>query len=198
MDLTELYDAFNNEILTDITLILTDEKTEIKVKLHKIILYSSSIYFKKLLTNFKEKNLNEITITVPNAYVTYDIIMTFYGQKTNIGYLPEWKHLLESIKCNDYLGLENDFTLIKNLEIPEKGFELLLAIGALMNYDSDALRTIIKNISKDYDLRKISVELKKKIVKLNDYRIVSGSIDNNIKIWNPQITTRIVINTLIG
>ena len=197
MDLAELYDAFNNEILNDITLTLTDKKTELVVKLHKIILYSSSIYFKKLLTNFKEKDLNEITIIVPNVYVTYDIIMTFYGQKTNIGNLPEWKHLLETIKCKDYLGLKNDYNIIKNIEIPEYGFELLLEIGGLTNYDNnDLLRTIIRNIPKDYDLRKISAELIKKIVELKDYRIVSGSGDSSIKIWDA--VTGNLINTLNG
>ena len=194
MDLTELYETFNTELFTDVTLILTDEHREIKLRLHKIVLYSACIYFKKLLTNFKEKDSNEIIIIVPNAYVTYDIIMSFYGQKTNIGNIPKWKHLLESVKCKDYLGLKYDYFIIKGIRVPEEGFELLLEICELLDYHNDILKTIMKNIPKGYDLRKISIELKRKIMEVHDYRIVSQSHDNSIKIWNAE--TGSLIRTL--
>src|SRR5918996_6184989 len=101
MDRIELYYAQNNEIFTDLILILIDDHDEIIINLHKIILYSSCIYFKKLLT--KEKDSKKITMKVSNVYIYYDTIMLFYGQKMNSGKLPEWEHSLEFIKCCDFL-----------------------------------------------------------------------------------------------
>ena len=69
MDFHKLYQAVNDELFTDVTLTLIDANNEITMDLHKVILYSSCIYFEKLLTNFKEKQPNEIKIEVPNAFV---------------------------------------------------------------------------------------------------------------------------------
>src|SRR6202453_204535 len=99
MDFIKLYNTIDNNLFIDLSLTLIDANHEIKINLHKIILYSSCIYFEKLLTNCKEKYLNEITIDVPNAFIVYDIIMSFYRQKMNIGNYSEWKYQLELIKC---------------------------------------------------------------------------------------------------
>src|SRR5580698_11286453 len=128
MNPNNLHDAINNHLFIDLVLTLKDGINEITMNLHKIILYSSCSYFEKMLTNCKEKNLDKITIIVPNIFVTYDIIMSFYYQQTNFGNLPcrqrrrlihpaslvnlpKWKHLLESIKCYDFFGLTFDHSL---------------------------------------------------------------------------------------
>ena len=196
MNFHKLYQAVNDELFTDITLTLIDSTNKITMDLHKIILYSSCIYFEKLLTNFKEKHLNEITIQVPNAFVCYDIIMSFYGQKTNIGNLPNWQHLLEFVRCYDFLGLESDTNLLKDLEIPSEGFELLLDVVELIGYDNYSNKLVIKNLPKDYDLSKLSKDLIKKILEFNQDNIVSGNNDGSIKIWNAR--TGELIKTLHG
>ena len=195
MDLHKLYQAVNDELFIDITLTLIDRNNEITMDLHKIILYSSCIYFEKLLTSCKEKHLNEITIEVPNAFVCYDIIMSFYGQKTNIGNLPGWQHLLESVRCSDFLGLKSDI-LLENLEIPNNGFGLLLDVVDIIGYDFDNTNIVVKNLPKDYDLSKLNKDLIKKILEFYCNKIVSGSKDGSIKIWNEQ--TGELINTLNG
>ena len=194
MDFHKLYQTINDELFTDITLILSDANNEIAIDLHKNILYSSCIYFEKLLTNFKEKHLDQIRIEVPNAFVCYDVIMSFYGQKTNIGNFPDWLHILESIKCHDFLGLKRDI-LSKDLEIPEKGFESLLSVVDLIGYNANSTKLVIKNLPKEYDLSKLNKELVRKILEFNNYRIVSAS-GNGIKIWNAG--TGELINTLNG
>jgi hypothetical protein len=112
MNPNKLHDAINNHLFIDLILTLKDSINEITMNLHKIILYSSCSYFEKMLTNCKEKNLDRITIIVPNVFVTYDIIMSFYYQQTNFGNLPKWKHLLESIKCYDFFGLTFDHSML--------------------------------------------------------------------------------------
>lgn len=52
--------------------------------------------------------MDRIIIRVPNAYVAYDIIMSFYGTIYNLGNLPEWRYELENIICQDFLGIKPD------------------------------------------------------------------------------------------
>ena len=154
MNYDKLYYYLKEKILTDLTLTLFDGINEISISAHKNILSVACVYFEKLLTNCKEKNSNNITINVPNTHVSYDIIMSFYHQKTNIGNLPHWKHLLESFKCYDFFGLEMDPKLLFDLEIPSEGFELLLEVIELIGYDEDMIKLINKNIPNEYDLSK--------------------------------------------
>src|SRR3990172_2553760 len=123
MDYSKLYGTIDNNLFTDLILTLDDGINQITSYFHKIILYSSCIYFEKLLTTFKEKNQYQIKIEVPNAFVAYYIIMSFYHQTTNIGRLPQWQHTLESVKCYDFFGLSVDSTLLFNLDVPNEGFE---------------------------------------------------------------------------
>src|SRR3989304_1352302 len=123
MDYHELYSSFKENLFTDITIVLMDEKHHLTIDSHKIIL-SLCIYFKKLLTNCKEKNANSITIIVPNVDVIYDIIMSFYGQK--IEKLHNWKYLLDYVKCCDFLGIELNASFLANVKIPEEALEDLL------------------------------------------------------------------------
>lgn len=194
MDYTNLYDAYENELYTDIILILIDDNTKIKIKLHKLVLHYSCIYFRKLFTNFKEKDTDKIEINVPNAYATYDIIMSFYGQNTNIGNLPQWQHTLELIRCKDYLGLVIDPKILINMHVPEKGFELLLSIAGIMNYHEIVLRIIINNIPEKYDLHNFDQKMLDRIIKLESHQIAYVNIYNDIKICNAE--SDIVINTL--
>jgi BTB/POZ domain len=86
-----------------VDLILTNGTNQYGMNCDKNILSSSAPYFKSLFSNFKEKDADVVTITVPNIPVSYDIIMEFYNQRTNLGNFPEYAHLLESVKCKIFL-----------------------------------------------------------------------------------------------
>src|SRR3972149_5336993 len=144
MDYHKLYGSLKENLFTDLTIILMDGNHHLTIDLHKIILYSSCIYFEKLLTNCREKNANSITIIVPNVDVVYDIIMSFYGQK--IEKLHQWEYLLDYIKCCDFLGIVLDASILANVKIPEEAFEELLDIIELVGYNKVAiLRWVYKN-----------------------------------------------------
>lgn len=180
--------------LTDITLVLKNGTTQVVMKLHKIILYYACEYFEKLLTKFKEKNMDEITIEVPNPHVCQDIIMAFYGKKTNSGGLPEWQHRLEYIRCCDFLGITLNFSKYNDIIVPTEGIELLLKIADLTNYPNDVMIMVVKNIPEDYDLEKLDENLVMKIKKNKNNRLASCSSDGTIKIWYTE--TGDLINTL--
>lgn len=143
----------DDDVLTDVTLTLVDGKRDIVYKFHKLILYASSEYFQKIfLGDFKEKNLDTLLMNVPNAYVCYDVIRSFYGDKTNLGGLPDWKHSLEYIKCCDFLGIELNLVKYTHLIVPIEGIPLLLKIANLTNYANAVLKIMAENIPEDYKL----------------------------------------------
>jgi WD40 repeat protein len=185
MNYIKEYDPTKENLFTDLSLTLIDGINSLTMNLHKIILYLSCTYFEKLLTNCKEKSASNITIEVPNVHVAYDIIMSFYNQKANHGNFPDWKHLLESFKCRDFFGFSLNSKLLSNLKVPAEGFELLLDIIELFDYDELPINLINENIPKSYDLSNFSPELLDKMWKIaSSYYIVSGSYDQTIKIWN--------------
>jgi hypothetical protein len=153
MNFDKLFAAFQNGVLCDLLLTLTDKKNnKIKMNVHKIVLYSSCTYFEKELVNFKEKNLDCIEIEVPNAFVSYDIIMSFYGQKTNHENYPKWYHILQSYMCFDFFCMEFKEQLY-DLVIPEEGFELLLDVIDMIGYNKKTIRLLNKNIPCLYKYR---------------------------------------------
>ncbi len=119
MNLEKIYLTAKDGIFSDLKLILKDQNSEIIMNVHKHMLYACSPYFEKLLTNCKEANMNEITIIVPNASVCYIIIMSFYGKNIDIN-IPNWKFVMEKVRCNDFLGLEYNIESIYDLSIPVK------------------------------------------------------------------------------
>ncbi|AKI80633.1 putative BTB/POZ domain-containing protein [Acanthamoeba polyphaga mimivirus] len=166
MNYNKAYESVKANIFCDLELTINDGVNKLVTNVHKIILYSSCVYFEKLLT-FGENYPNSIEILVPNTFVVYDIIMSFYGQKINSGNYPEWKIYLESYRCRDFLGLELDISDIKHLIVPEEGFELLLDIIELIGYNNETIRLLIKNLPEKYDLNKFPKELLSKILKLS-------------------------------
>ncbi|AZL89564.1 BTB/POZ domain-containing protein [Megavirus baoshan] len=166
MDYNKAYDLVKNNRFCDLKLTIDDGTNKFIINVHKIILYSSCIYFEKLLI-FGENYSNDIKIVVPNAYVTRDIIMKFYGQKINSGNYPEWKIYLESYRCYDFLGLEFDISDIRHLIVPEEGFELLLDVIELIGYNDETIKLLIKNLPENYDLKNLSKELLTEMIELS-------------------------------
>src|SRR5581483_8043367 len=62
--------------------------------------------------------------------------------------------------------------------------------------DGKIMRTIKKNIPMNYDLRKLSLKFVKELSKYQNLKIVSGSGDKSIKIWDAD--TGSLLNTLNG
>ncbi len=164
MNSAKLQQLLDADLFIDLELTLVDDIEELIMNLHKNILYIPSEYFEKLLTGFQEQKLNKITMKVPNVNIMYDIIMGFYLQKSNKGAYPEWRCYLESIKCLDFLGLTYDLNKLYNLKVPSEGFELLLEVVGIVEYDSRLAKVIIDNLPENYDLSKLSNELIKEMI----------------------------------
>jgi WD40 repeat protein len=187
MDYDKLYLLLQEKLFTDLTLVIRDKSNQIIIDINKNILYASCVYFEKLLTNCKEKTLNNIAIEVPNTYVVNDIIMSFYGQQTNSGNLSQNKHLFESIKCRNFFNMNIDSSLLDNIKVSQEDFELLLDVIEIVGYDDKTIDLINKNLPEEYDLTKFPEELLNEMLEIAQiYTIASVGSDGDIKIYNTK------------
>jgi WD40 repeat protein len=184
MNYDTLYHLVEGNIFTDLTLVLTDGTNKLTDKFHKNILYASSPYFEKILS--ADDSMTHITAIVPNIYVSYDIIMSFYKKKSNIKNLPEWHHVLELFRCNDFFGIKNDdLSILLNKNVPPEGFELLLDVVKVYGYNKLIAEIIVNSLPASYDVTKFPPELFNKMLEISTtYNIISGSDDQSIRIWN--------------
>lgn len=178
MDYNILYKCAKQGLFTDFELTFDDGINQIIMKVHRHILYASSPYFRAMFTNFMDSNVKQKTMFVENAHIYHDIIVSFYGQKINSANYPEYKHILESIKCRDFLQLEIDTKILSKLIVPENDFELLLDIADMIGYNEDIIKVISRNLSINYKIetfpRELQIELHNN---LSDDLIVLNSND---------------------
>ncbi len=160
-----------NELLTedkmfDLQLVLIDlNNNQLTLKLHKIILWINSPFFRKLLTSFSDYNKDIITINVSDSYVMKDIIMTFYLQNIKSIDYPDWRYLFECIKCYDYLCIPYNYDNIYDIEIPSSKFNKLLEILPYLNDEYKIYKLVRKGMPLDYDLSLLSHDLLEKLTK---------------------------------
>lgn len=164
----------------DLILTIIDDNRQLVIGVNRSLLRSSCPYFEKLLTNFKEKNLNEITIKVPNASITKDIIMIFY--KKIITDNNHWSYQLDKIKCLDFLGLPYEDHLL-TIKVPLEGFDQLIYFIDSHGYTGDRVRLIYNSIPKNYHPENFSEELINIFKSLEKSQIIITGIEKNIKIW---------------
>jgi WD40 repeat protein len=123
--------------------------------------------------------------------------MSFYGQKTNSKNLSETRHLLESIKCYNFLNLDCDLSLLDDICINEEDFELLLDVIDIIGYDNNAIKLINQHLPREYDLAKFPKELLSEMLESSPtFDIISGNSHADIKLWNSK--TGELVETLNG
>jgi WD40 repeat protein len=106
--------------------------------------------------------------------------MSFYGQKIN----SNNKHLLETIKCRSFFGLDSDHMLPNDIEVSEEDFELLLDVIDLVGYNEKTIKIINKCLPKNYDLSKLPKELLDEMLYLTQRYFLLTACDKEINIWN--------------
>jgi WD40 repeat protein len=135
----------------------------------------------------KEKNQSIIRIEYINAKVAHDVILSLYNHP--VGKINSTtKYLLEMFKCRSFFCLDNDVKLLYNLDISKEEFDLFMHVVEEFDLVNDEylLKTIKKNIPLDYDLNNFSMELINKLRFNDNLRIVSGSGDCSLKIWDAE------------
>jgi hypothetical protein len=174
-----IYTPFVNPGDHDLILILKGGHRQIEMNLNKDRLSNHSNYFKTILSPLKS-GIHTMTIFVRNANAVHDVIASLYNQKKNLGKLPKWEHVLETINYKSYFGMEiigysDDMIKLinKNMaplcDIPyfsEEGFELLLDVAKQVGYSDDIIKLIGKNMPASYDTSNFSKELLDKLANM--------------------------------
>ena len=156
------YDPKHSDLI--INLIDEEDDTDvISVPTHRAILSLVCPFFDKLLGIFQEGQQTSIKVRVRNVHVAYDLIMSFYGQTTNSGNLPQWLHRLEVAKCSDYFGLVVDkmlfYDVCRPMSIPVEGFALLLDVINTIGCDHHMIKLVEVNFPADFRRETVSPDL---------------------------------------
>jgi hypothetical protein len=103
-------------------------------------------YFQSLLSSgIREEHDDEISLCVRNIHVAYDIITSVYGIKTRSKNIPDWRYVLEYIRCCDYWQLSWDQSLITNL-VPPENFEQSVGLVDIVHPNDMIINTISKKL----------------------------------------------------
>ncbi|AKI79823.1 putative BTB/POZ domain-containing protein [Acanthamoeba polyphaga mimivirus] len=187
-----------NKEYTDLTLILKDETCEIEMDVHKTVVCMMCGYFENFIkfnSQTKKKSNDKLTVIVPNALITSDIIRSFYDKKSINSKDPLWKYTLEKIICRDFLMLDNDLEIIKDLKIPSEGISLFLEVLSMKNYEFNLMSLLKKNISKGYNFKNMSSKIVDELYsRTKPNIIVCMGNENNLELWN--IETNKLINNI--
>ncbi|AEQ60333.1 WD40 superfamily protein [Acanthamoeba polyphaga mimivirus] len=179
---------FEENLFSDLQLIVEDSNESIVLNVHRNILYFSCDFFKKLLIGpFSETNDKSIKITVHNAKITSCVIKNFYGIDDKLPEYPDWMYYLETYRCYDYFGMKIPVDKLLELTVPSEGFELLLQIVDLLDYCDELGHLIIRNLPLDYDINDLSKDFVTDLQRLsNEYQIVYTEY-HTIKIFNNKL-----------
>uniref|UniRef100_A0A6G6ADQ6 WD40 domain-containing protein n=1 Tax=Borely moumouvirus TaxID=2712067 RepID=A0A6G6ADQ6_9VIRU len=139
-------------IFSDLSLEISDGDDVVHMNVHKCILFSRNLFFRKLLSEaFKEKNEDNITLWVENANFTKIIIESFYGK--SIPLYDGWKDKIMLYFMQQYFQIDN-ITFPKVDIIPEEYSEFIQTLN-ILNYPIGCIKYIKKYLPKDYDLSQL-------------------------------------------
>ncbi|BCS83553.1 putative BTB/POZ domain and WD-repeat protein [Cotonvirus japonicus] len=167
------------------TLILCDDDNKTAIKIHKKSLYVYP-YFQTLFTKFNETDTDIINITVPNAIVSRDIIVSLLYNTTlvNATLFSDWEYYLQCIICFDYFNLDFDVSLLKKLKVPEREFHQLINVAENVGINSDFINYIIENMPDYFDMSIMSHNLLKNIKNNLEPEYLTCIFDDYISTYN--------------
>lgn len=187
--LNKLYQYAQNRMLTDVQIELTDDHATnpVVLNLHKIILCVHSEYFRAMFLNdgFQDCHLPRISVHVPHVAVCCDIINSFYGVETNCQNLSQTEHILWTFICNDFLRIPIFIDrLVPLTDILPVHFDLLLTVVHILGCDDTMAQIIYDNIPDNYDVTKLAVELRARLLKLASTPVCMGTDNNKFCLWD--------------
>lgn len=185
-------DFYNSDILSDITITLSDNLKTVSLKLHRIVLFANCEFFKGMFSGFNESIQHENIIKVPNVDISCDIIKQMYGidfNETN----KDWKYTLLYYKCCDYFMLESNFP--ENINVSRCEFDELLDLIDEIGYNEKTIKILAQNMPINYDITKLPPDLLSELlnyININSFIFVK---DFRIYLVNNNNIPKILTNT---
>ncbi|AKI80471.1 hypothetical protein QJ850_gp228 [Acanthamoeba polyphaga mimivirus] len=183
MDKQNLIDLYNNEILTDCQLHLTDTTVSVVMNVHKNILYMACPYFKCMFTNFREQKSSIIKLEVRNARIASDIIKSFYGFCFEI---PDWKYLTDAYIMKDFFQLDKLLDTVDRTVVPQHEFDDFIDTIDKIGYNEFFLTKIVKNIPENYDLEIFPLDLLNGLLSVCENYDIITIRDKGAYIWSTK------------
>jgi len=174
ISIDKLYFMQQNQILTDATVILTDDYgNRVQIFAHKVILARFD-YFEKL---FKMEPSNLCyPIKVPNARIVHGLIMKLYGQPLQNITMTKSLWICEIVRCYDFFGIDINIKFVQQLIKPDKldeldftdiDVKLFMNVASILNFDNDIMNIINHYYCDESYLRLFSAELLEKLISHN-------------------------------
>nr|URM61846.1 BTB domain containing protein [Mimivirus sp.] len=150
---------FDSEILSDVKIILVDDKNQLSLNLHRVILFARCQFFEKMFSNFKEAIQFESVVNVIDVNVARDIIKNIYGFEINQP--DDWQYKLKYCICCDYFGLKCQ--LPDDIKVPNDCFDDLLNLIDIIGYTRETIQILANNLPVDYNISNLPIELLREI-----------------------------------
>ncbi|AGF84899.1 hypothetical protein QJ854_gp883 [Moumouvirus goulette] len=165
-------------IYSDLSLEISDGEDILHMCVHKCILFSRNLFFRKALDGgFKEKNEDSITLWVENANFTKIIIESFYGKPVPL--YDGWRDKLMLYFMQQYFQMEN--INFPKIEIIPEEYNEFIQILDILNYPIGCIKYIKKYLPKDYDLSQLPKHVLERLLEMcQKYKYVW--INDNINI----------------
>ncbi|BCS82494.1 putative BTB/POZ domain-containing protein [Cotonvirus japonicus] len=173
-------EMFDNEVLSDIKLILNDGRNQLSLNLHRVILHTQCQYFEKMFSNFQQKFENNMDVV--DIHAAKDIIKLFYGFKSDYP-TGDWQYDLKYYICCDYFGINCSLPI--NIKVSSECFNVLLDLIDIMGYTDETVKILADNLPYDYDVSSLPVKLLREInnkIPSNDMVIMSSEHRRDPKI----------------
>ncbi|ANB51115.1 hypothetical protein [Powai lake megavirus] len=150
---------FDSEILSDVKIILVDDKNQLSLNLHRVILFARCQFFEKMFSNFVEAKQFDVIVNVIDVDVARDIIKNIYGFEIN---QPDnWQYGLKYYICCDYFRLKCE--LPTNIKVSNDCFDNLLDLIEIIGYTKETIQILANNLPVDYDISNLPIDLLKEI-----------------------------------
>ena len=171
---------------SDVTIIFSDLRSSIAMKLHRVFLAWIVPYFDTLFLFSENLKRDQFIVSVEDAEVAELFIKSLYGQEIDL--LSNCYTFLHFCKLRSYFCLDLDLEQLYKFKIPAENFELFLQVVNLPEVELDRrlIGMIRMNTPKGYTWEGINEGFKEEVMKKNKY-IVSGHRRGNIKIWDPEL-----------
>jgi len=168
---------------SDVTIIFSDPRSSVEMRLHRVFLAWTVPYFDTLFLFSDNLKRDEFIVPVEDAAVAELFIKVLYGQKPD--FLSDCYTFLHFCKLRSYFCLDLDLKKLCKIVIPAENFDLFLQVVSLpeVKLSQRLVRTIRRNVPKDYTWEGIDENLKKEVTKRSKY-IISGHRGGNIKMWD--------------
>jgi len=170
---------------SDVTIIFSDPRTSVAMRLHRALLAWLVPYFDTLFLFSENLKKEEFNIPVEDAVVAELFIKSLYGLK--VDFTRNCYNFLHLCKLRSYFCLDVDLEQLNKIKVPAENFDLFLQVVNLPEIKlGRIISSIRRNLPVDYKWEGVNEDFKREVMRKEDL-IITGDEKGVIKIWDMNI-----------